>query len=460
MQTVTYQRCSRGVLIPLVLLLLATPAIEAGSDEEIFRDFPFNFTNPGARALGVGGAFISLADDSTAAQANPAGLVVLRRPEFFAEFNAQSHDTSEVQVSATINTLFFQGDLAASATSTPRTGLNPTFLSYVLPLKKVSLGFSRYETLNVQTRTSNSFSIIGIEAIVAIDPMSGDATVIGTQPVDFELTSEADLDARVVQYNFAAAFELHRKFSIGLTGVLGTADLDGGADNLFRDSVGGGNFPVLTLDYATRINDTDTDFVYNVGMLWRPAGWMNIGAVYRKGLRFELQERVLDEGVRAVEARDLYGQSFDNILHIPDSYGLGLSFRPADPWTILIDVVRLEYSDLMDGFLTGLNRITFPETRLDFVVDDGTEVHLGVEKIFLTGTTPVAIRFGAWSDPDHRIRAEQATNEFVAVFPAGDRVTHYTAGFGMTLKQSIQLDFATDVSSVDTTAVFSTIFRF
>ncbi len=452
-------RFLRGLPILIVLLVLV-PVIEGGSDEEIFRDFPFNFTNPGARALGVGGAFISLADDSTAAQANPAGLVALRRPEFFAEFNTSSYDRSEIEVVATLNTLFFQGDLTASATSTPRSGFSPTFLSYVLPLKKVSLGFSRFETLNVQTRTSNSFSIVGIEAIVAIDPMTGDATIIGTQPVDFELTSEADLDARVVQYNFAAAFELHRKFSIGLTGVLGTADLDGGADNLFRDSALGGNVPVLTLDYATRIDDTDTNFVYNVGLLWRPAGWMNIGAVYRKGLRFVLEERVLDEGVRATEARDLYGDTFDNILHIPDSYGFGLSFRPADPWTILIDVVKIEYSDLMDGFLTGLNRITFPETRLDFVVDDGVEAHLGIEKIFLSGTTPIAIRFGAWSDPDHRIRAEQATNEFVPVFPAGKRVTHYTVGFGMTLKQAIQLDFATDVSSVDTTAVFSTIYRF
>ena len=152
----------RGGLILLAWLILV-PTIEAGSDEEIFRDFPFNFGNPGARALGVGGAFISLADDSTAAQANPAGLVVLRRPEFFAEFNAQSYDSSEVAVATTLNTPFFQGTLSASATASPRSGLNPTFLSYVLPLKKVALGFSRFETLNVQTRTSNAFSIVVIK---------------------------------------------------------------------------------------------------------------------------------------------------------------------------------------------------------------------------------------------------------------------------------------------------------
>lgn len=41
--------------------------------------------NPGARAMGLGGAFAALADDATAAFANPAGLIQLPRPEISAE---------------------------------------------------------------------------------------------------------------------------------------------------------------------------------------------------------------------------------------------------------------------------------------------------------------------------------------------------------------------------------------
>lgn len=37
--------------------------------------FQFSFSNPGARSLGFGGAFVALADDATASFANPAGLV-------------------------------------------------------------------------------------------------------------------------------------------------------------------------------------------------------------------------------------------------------------------------------------------------------------------------------------------------------------------------------------------------
>ena len=43
------------------------------------------FTNPGARSIGLGGAFAAIADDATAAFANPAGLVQILRPEISVE---------------------------------------------------------------------------------------------------------------------------------------------------------------------------------------------------------------------------------------------------------------------------------------------------------------------------------------------------------------------------------------
>ena len=41
----------------------------------------FNPLGSGARALGMGGAFIAVADDATAASWNPGGLIQLERPE-------------------------------------------------------------------------------------------------------------------------------------------------------------------------------------------------------------------------------------------------------------------------------------------------------------------------------------------------------------------------------------------
>ena len=446
-----------GAVTGLVILSLTTSPAFALSDEEIFRDFPFAQLSPGARAAGLGGAFISLADDSTAAQANPAGLVNLRRPELFAELRSQSYDDSAVALAGGIDGEFFQGVVTVSAQSSPEASFTPSFLSYVIPFEKVSFGFSRLESVNIQTRTRNGFSLVGQEAIVEPDPTSGDLVITGFQPVDLNLTAEADVDARIEQYNLAMAFSLHRTFSVGLTGVFGRADVNGRVDNLFTDAAG----PIFTdptLDYSTRIDDSDTDVGYNVGLQWSPGDVVSIGAVYRKGLRYTLRETIGDLGTRANRAQQIFGREFDNVINAPDSYGLGISFRPSEPWTILIDVVHVEYSDLMEDYISGLNRVIFPEPG-SFVVDDGDEYHFGIERIFLAGTTPVAVRIGAWSDPDHRIRAEEGT-DLEGAFPAGQRWEHYTVGFGVTLKQSIQLDFAFDFSDVTSNAVFSSIFRF
>ena len=52
-------------------------------------------TNPGARSIGLGGAFAAIADDATAAFANPAGLVQILRPEISIEIRgtAARNDT-------------------------------------------------------------------------------------------------------------------------------------------------------------------------------------------------------------------------------------------------------------------------------------------------------------------------------------------------------------------------------
>jgi hypothetical protein len=46
----------------------------------------FNLSTPGARANAMGRAFIGVADDNSAAITNPAGLVLLSRPQVYLEF--------------------------------------------------------------------------------------------------------------------------------------------------------------------------------------------------------------------------------------------------------------------------------------------------------------------------------------------------------------------------------------
>src|SRR5919106_1786271 len=68
-----------------LILLVALPLSAQNVDIEALSGLQFNFGNPGARSLGMGGAFLGLADDASAAEANPAGLTILRKPEVSVE---------------------------------------------------------------------------------------------------------------------------------------------------------------------------------------------------------------------------------------------------------------------------------------------------------------------------------------------------------------------------------------
>src|SRR5467141_147862 len=71
--------------ILILIALVALPATAQNTDIESLSGLQFNFGNPGARSLGMGGAFLGLADDASAAEANPAGLTILRKPEISLE---------------------------------------------------------------------------------------------------------------------------------------------------------------------------------------------------------------------------------------------------------------------------------------------------------------------------------------------------------------------------------------
>ena len=82
--------------LPQILWLLALLG-SAPATGQVLTSIEFSFSNPGARSMGFGGAFVALADDATAAFANPAGLVQLTRPEISLEGRSWSYRTPYVR---------------------------------------------------------------------------------------------------------------------------------------------------------------------------------------------------------------------------------------------------------------------------------------------------------------------------------------------------------------------------
>ncbi len=94
----------RASLCCALLHILTPPAALAQDGREPpssgLSAIPFRFGPPGARSLGLGGAFIALADDATASEANPAGLTLLFRPEVSIHGRSTSTDLEVVDLNA------------------------------------------------------------------------------------------------------------------------------------------------------------------------------------------------------------------------------------------------------------------------------------------------------------------------------------------------------------------------
>src|SRR5260370_38618220 len=103
------------------------------TDREWLSGLQFNFGNPGARSLGMGGAFLGLADDASAAEANPAGLTILRKPEVSIE----ARNYLEQQILTTSGTF---PDLTRTAFTHYSRRAELTFASAVYPIGNFTIG--------------------------------------------------------------------------------------------------------------------------------------------------------------------------------------------------------------------------------------------------------------------------------------------------------------------------------
>src|SRR5436305_11753587 len=81
----------RRLVVAIGIALMGASSAYAITDSETNASIPFNLSAPGARSMGMGGAFLGLADVATAAYTNPAGLTQLVTPEVSAEARHTSY---------------------------------------------------------------------------------------------------------------------------------------------------------------------------------------------------------------------------------------------------------------------------------------------------------------------------------------------------------------------------------
>jgi long-subunit fatty acid transport protein len=396
----------------------------------------FNFLNPGARSLALGGAFVGLADDATAAYANPAGLINLSRPEVSVEGRHWNYTHTYVDRGHAFGPPDMQGvdligGLQNGHSQDHVNGLS--FLSFVYPYKSWSFALYRHELANFQAniRTRGAFFNIS-------NPEDAEFKIFRFFPTH----SRTDLE--ITNYGLSAGYRASDSLSIGLGVNYYDFSLTSVTDRL--DSDGFYGMPTAVVVNTVEQHGDDSGIGGTLGLLWKPTQNWSLGAVYRRGTELERKNVGIVPGFDPI---DLPKQPFK----IPDVWALGTAFHPTDQITLTLDFDRVKYSDTFQG--------------IDQVkAKDADELHFGLEYVVLKGKSPLSFRLGAWLEPDHQASYQgvpdgtEGQNSLAVLFPRGEDHWHVSGGLGFVLYEKLQLDAAVDHSTNVDTASLSAVYRF
>jgi long-subunit fatty acid transport protein len=321
-------------LVILTALLLGLLGLEFASAQEA----NFNFIGSGARARGMGGAFIGVADDATAISWNPAGLATLEKPE------------------ASVVGLYSMDKYTAKAI-----------------YSSASLAANSFEEQFDQSHPSFNFASAAVPLIVAERNFVFAAAY--QRLIDFYYEEENDSTVWEETGGVDA-------ISPGI-GVQVTPQVSLGASV----NVWTGHFDYKYTDRVNSANNEEANDWYKYSGLNFNIGLMGhferakIGAVLKTPLTLK-------------EKYSLAGTDYTNKWKFPMIFGFGASFMPNQNWTLAADyeVRRFSQAKLYDD-------ITGTETSFDGVYEDGHQFRMGVEYLLVQDFGVLPLRVGFRTDP-------------------------------------------------------------
>lgn len=412
----------------IALIVAAAIAAHAGaqsSAEVNVGGLQFNLLNPGARSLGLGGAFSARADDATAAYANPAGLLNLTRPEVSAEVRTWDYSNFYPDRGHAFGPPTQRGTdtIEGVVDSKSRDQVfGFSYFSYVYPsLKgKWALALYRHELGAFKSSARSAGMFFGPDQPNRFYPTASD------------LTLDIDSLGAALAYRLDRSDRLKPYLSVGVSVARYQSDFQSETRRYSYDVFAPGGLyappryaPENVLSIQRQAGH-DATFGWNAGLLWTPNESVSVGLVYKRGTSFDLRvtstEGPLGEHPGTVDY-DVVTQ-----FHVPTAYGLGVAYRWPGNTQVSFDLNRVLYSSMTRDFVTFLDAVDDPHK---YRVSNGTEVHAGFERYFSHGDIPLFIwRVGGWRDPDHHVYYADASNPQSLLFRRGQTDWHVAAGIG------------------------------
>jgi hypothetical protein len=359
---------------------IAAAALTAFATTATAQD-SLNRPGSGARAAGMGNAFIAVADDGTAASWNPAGLSQLRAPELSVVHSVAWRD------------LFLEGyrtrDRSAlfTALKTPNTGADLEFASAAVPFTVAG----RPVTVQVGWRRLYQISgrIQGDTRRVPVSPASRPESLIR-----FDNNSQGSVDL----WSVAGAVRVTSRLSVGWSSDFYRGEWE------TRQNVSEDPGVLGSTDFiATQETNAIGDRTLNLGLLLAYPS-VRVGVVYHGPLRSVFEAASSTRSSLAEPADANLGRDDGGELRFPRSIGLGVAWLPRplvrlaldvtyDEWTqFQVRVARPGEPEVVQNGLDGLP----PELS---ATRNTVTLNAGLEKLFPVRGRYVPVRMGFIHEP-------------------------------------------------------------
>ena len=340
----------------------------------------FNPVGSGARALGMGGAFIAIADDATAASWNPGGLIWLDKPEISLA-GAGFHRIEENS--------FGQHPESGGEETVSHMDLNFLSAAYPFAFRDHNMVISvSYQHLYDFTRKWN-FAFTQAEENMNADHQA-----------------EGMLSAVALAY----CIQITEKISLGATVTIWNDDLS--KNSWEQKTVIWGSGKLGEEEFAEESRTYDqydfSGYNFSIGLLWKNVfdTPLTIGAVIKTPFAADLDYNhsfysFTQYPHPPYDEPEFETKTGNATLDMPLSYGIGFAWRFSDIFTLSMDLYQTRWDDFILKTAEGKKISPVTGKHADESdIDPTLQVRMGGEYLgFQTAEYVFPLCFGAFYDP-------------------------------------------------------------
>jgi hypothetical protein len=354
----------------------------AQTNDHVYRSWRWEEEIAAARPAGLAGAFVSVANDASAASLNPAGLIALPL------------EGREVSAS-----LLHRRDGSAGPDSL---------------LSRTDLGFG-----GAAFRLGSSWAVGAFYS----EPRS-----LRLEIAPFQLPSGARdhgfMEAELRDFGVSAAFRATDRLRLG-AGLM--------ASRLVLDANGGVSRNQVFNEIVNEGSE-DTRLRPSIGALFDAADTVRIGLLVRPGASWTVHRDSFNPSESIV-----LDPGSTHRVRAPDIYSAGTSWRLAERLLLTGQVDFVRYSQIRDD----LEIMRAAVVAEDYVLDDAVEVRAGAEWTIPVGSFDVALRGGVYSQAPGSLVYVGPNRDEAAAFSGSQRRLLGAAGATVMTRHGIGVDAAT-----------------